>query len=446
LQEVKDYKDDEAPAGIEGSQFFGGNKEKIEFFDPIAEVQAQMELFGKSASGDTDDDGIYNRFQDRAAFSDETVAAVASSLQRQMNAVLYEQDSDDTDNGVDYTYASNVQWTTPLQVKAKQPLQELETALGFYRRISVAVTSGEQSSNGDIRLTWQLSVVWPAFWQPRVLLTGSSIVTMNDKSQIVRQVDSLDNPDFLVNTIKQVLPRFWDFYHVGMSPSAEQLPKLVPTQQSLIQKLGLRPYDVYQLPGRLVLQPSIADTGSRDDNNAGMVPNHAFSCVIQTMGAKKQEYVTCSPIQVNIVPQETGPLRLQWSIPMAVELVANNPRLAIPPADDETVASRKAECTYQWEEARTVATLPYGGGPQDEAISDLRKRLYEQVTKDGLKPKLDASGRPLFFFWQNNVKACYTEEGLGMAVYDWRPDAVKANEVGIELEMSSGSGAIEQSR
>jgi hypothetical protein len=148
---------------------------------------------------------------------------------------------------------------------------------------------------------------------------------------------------------------------------------------------------------------------------------------------------------VRLVPQATGPLRLQWSIPVAVEcLTSNDSVLTVPPPDEETAAEKRAECTYQWEDVRTVATLPYGGGPQDEAISNLRKRLYDKVVKDGLQPKLDDSGRPLFFFWQNNVKACYTEEGLGMAVYDWRPDFVKCNEVGIELE--SVEGAIVMSR
>ena len=82
-----------------------------------------------------------------------------------------------------------------------------------------------------------------------------------------------------------------------------------------------------------------------------------------------------------------------------------------------------------------MATVAYGGnGPQDAEIANVRKRLYESVVKDGLQPKLDENGRPIFFFWQNGVKACYTEEGLGMAVYEWRPTFAKSDEVGIELE------------
>jgi hypothetical protein len=93
---------------------------------------------------------------------------------------------------------------------------------------------------------------------------------------------------------------------------------------------------------------------------------------------------------------------------------------------------------YVWQDARTVATVTFHGMPQDPKVADVRKALYESVvTKDGLAPKLDAEGRPQFFFWSNNVKACYTESGLGMSVYEYRPAWAQASEVGIELEMNN---------
>jgi len=119
---------------------------------------------------------------------------------------------------------------------------------------------------------------------------------------------------------------------------------------------------------------------------------------------------------------------------LAVEF-ATESELPIPGEDEETDATAEAGVQYVWQGERRVATLAYDGSPQDAKISDIRKQLYEQVTKDGLKPKLDESGRPIFFFWQNSVKACYTDEGLGMAVYESRPGFAKPSEVGIELEL-----------
>jgi hypothetical protein len=139
-------------------------------------------------------------------------------------------------------------------------------------------------------------------------------------------------------------------------------------------------------------------------------------------------------VEVQILPQRGGPLKLRWNVPVATEYLSN-PVLTLPGPDWEQDEAARAACQYQWLPRRKVATVAYGGSPQDPAVTELRKKLYEQVTKDGLKPKVDDNGRPIFFFLQNAVKACYTQEGLGMAVYEWRPRFVKPNEVGIELEL-----------
>jgi len=54
---------------------------------------------------------------------------------------------------------------------------------------------------------------------------------------------------------------------------------------------------------------------------------------------------------------------------------------------------------------RRVATIPFGGDPQDEHVGEVRKKLYEAVTQDGLVPKLDEDGRPMFFL--DDSKACF---------------------------------------
>ena len=101
----------------------------------------------------------------------------------------------------------------------------------------------------------------------------------------------------------------------------------------------------------------------------------------------------------------------------------------------ETSDKTLAESGYALQPRRLVATVAFGGNPQDENLSKVRKDLYDSVVKDGLKPQLDESGRPKFFFLQNDAKACYVADGgLGMAVYEWRPKFAKGNEVGIELE------------
>jgi hypothetical protein len=411
--------EEETPADIGGSKFFGGNKQKEELYDADAEARAGSEVDLAAE--------FYNKFLDGAAFCDPEVAKVASSLQSQINAVLYQGAA--TPNS-DFVYASNMQWETPMSVnkqKSKNPLQELKNSLDFYKRVDVAIVSGRRLDDTTIELQWEISVVWPIFWEARVLLTGVSKLNLDGLS-IVKQVDAFNDAKDVLSTIApQVRPRFWDFYHVGMTPSTELMPRLA-------QKTSLWGYSVYEIPARLVSTPSQLDVGDRNDRNAQTIPNHSFLCVIKTMGPQRQRYIPASPVQVQIVPGG-GNLMLKWSIPLSVEF-QSNAKLPLPGPDPEAIVGSNPGYKYEFQPRRKVATMKFGGNAQDVEITEIRKKLYDQVIKDGLKPKLDKTGRPEYFFLQNAVKACYTEEGLGMSVYEWRPAFVKPNEVGIELESS----------
>ena len=240
--------------------------------------------------------------------------------------------------------------------------------------------------------------------------------------------DILDQKDCLTTIYPQLLPRFWDLFHIGMTPSAELCPLLDQTPL-------FKSYKIYQIPPRLVYQPSILDDGDREDANAATLPNHCFCEVIKTMGPSRQRYIPTSPIEVQLL---RSPLlqttRIVWTIPLSIEL-QTNPILPLPGVDEETLPEVMPETKYIYQERRKVATVPYGGYPQDLEVTALRKKLYDQVIKDGLTPKLDENARPQFFFRQHNVKACYTEGGLGMSVYEWRPKFIETNEVGMELEL-----------
>jgi hypothetical protein len=418
----------EEPAGITGSDFFGGNKQKEELFDPVAEAQAEIEVAAT----------VYDRFQDTLAFQTPLAARIGQAVQTTLNSVLYEIKVDDGNSAEATTrvqYASNLVWESCFDNKSgKTPLAALEKTLEFYKSVDVAIVSGTQRGDNRIKFQWQISVVWPIFWGPRVLLTGSSDITLSDDdTTITKQVDVLDSSSDLISTVAdQLTPRFWDTYHIGMTPSAETMTRVAIKQGFLPKK-----YNLFEIPARLVSAPTQLDSvAGREDGNAQFIPNHAFSCVIKTIGPQKQEYIPASPVQVQIMPSGKvgGPPKLKWSIPLSVDF-QTNPQLPLPGEDPEACPDSDPKCEYEFQPRRLVATVPFAGSPQDVEIADERKKLFDSVMKDGLKPLLDSEGRPQFFFLQNGAKACYTEEGLGMCVYDWRPKQVKPNEVGIELTL-----------
>jgi hypothetical protein len=435
-KQTRTLEEEEAPADIGGAQFFGGNKQKEEFYDDTAEQKAGLEVIPEKVT-------TFNRFNDRAVFATEATALLASSLQSQINAALYENAP--TANK-DFSYTTGkLDWQTPFNTKAPTPLEEMVQSLEFYKYVDVAIVSGQQAAVGEnqFELQWELSLAWPTFWVPRVLLLGSSTITLDryNTNQIVSQLDKVvDNGGDLLGTIgKQIIPRFWDFYHVGMTPSAELFPKVNRKEPSVF---GLN-YQTYDIPARWVVQPTVKETGTREDCTAQIIPNHAFACIIKTMGPTRQRYVPTSPVEVQLAPDNQGKLKVRWNIPMSVEFQSNGD-WPLPGEDEEAIEGSEPDCTYVYQTRRKVATVQYGGEPQEKEITDIRKQLYEQVLKDGFQPKLDANGRPIFFFLQNTVKPCYTNEGLGMCVYEWRPRLTKANEIGIELEFKE-SGILSTS-
>merc|ERR1711966_468293 len=101
-----------------------------------------------------------------------------------------------------------------------------------------------------------------------------------------------------------------------------------------------------------------------------------------------QSYIPASPLQVQIMPSGNGegsPPRLKWSIPLAVDFQTNS-EVPLPGDDPEARPNSEPNFEYEFQPRRLVATLPFGGTPQDVEIADVRKKLYDSVIKDGLNP------------------------------------------------------------
>jgi len=516
---------------VVGTKFFGGNSIKEELYIAEEEEMA-VKLIVKDYDATTTTTRQrleYNRFDDAIAFTDTFAQRVGKTLQMSINRILY---NDDDDEGSDMKSSSYMKWMedpallwdTPFPQSKKissssstaksTPLTELATANEFYNQLDIAIlacktietAASDDTSINVVEIRWDIGIVWPNPWESRILLTGSSIlkIRVDEKEEdggnlvVLSQRDMLDGGNDIVGKLAvQLPPRFWDVYHIGMTPCAELDPRYdalpssltlpsssTATLQSLSmiqQQQGKRrifsEYNLAYLPPRLVTQPSFIDNNGRDGRAAQALPNHAFTTAIRTMGPSKDKFVPVSPIEVSIskVDDASGSL-VRWTVPVPPEFASNLllPLPVISNNDEEeeedginyvppstltinsdgrpkftppATASRtnrpppippvELACQYTLRPTRLVATLPYSGNPQDEEVTAIRKRLYDMVVeRDGYIPKLDPiTKRPIFFFWMNDTKACFTRQGgLGMAVYEWRAKWSKSNEVGIELE------------
>ena len=501
--ELEDAFEDDGE-NVVGTKFFGGGAMKDELYVPEEEERA-LELQNVLKELETE----YKRFEDGQVFGDALAKKVGLALQCAINEILYNDNySSSQDVVASWKEDASLVWETPFP-KSKNaasnsghqqssPLKELAASKSFYNKLDVAIlsantikSSSSEDSSSVVEVRWDIGALWPNPWESRVLLTGTSTLTVrcedkeDNRSSIVllKQVDMLDgsNPKDVIGKLSsQLPPRFWDIYHIGMTPSAELDPRFdeplsSSSTTSIIsknkgKKKGLfSSYKLSYLPPRLVTEPSLIDTNGRDGRVAQTLPNHGFTTAIKTMGPKKESFVPVSPVEISISKVENnmdgGGSLVKWSVPVPPEF-ASNIELPLPLLENEnddddedddslatiTTASKSLTgrptkpppnpieslaCSYSLRPNRLVATLPFAGNPQDEEVTQLRRKLYQEVVeRDGYTPKLDpVTKRPIFFFWMNDAKACFTRVGgLGMAVYEWRGFGSKSNEVGIELE------------
>ena len=482
--ELEDAFDDNGE-DVVGAKFFGGSTVKEELYIPEEEEMAtELQSVRQEA-----DELVYNRFEDTSSFEDETSRKVCGALQAAINQILHNDDVNVTSTTAAlWREDPKVVWDTPFAASEPTPLKQLVESKSFYSSLDIAVLSAKtirsDEASSTIQARWDVGAVWPNPWESRVLMTGTSLITIREDGDgtvvLLKQVDTLDGRDSsdIVGALSsQLLPRFWDIYHIGMSPSAEIDPRFdVPVEKGKLSnasgggKRGLfSNYELSYLPPRLMTEPSLIDDNGRVGRTAQALPNHGFTAAIKTMGPKKDYFVPVSPIEVTISKMQDGEgSEVKWSVPVP-PYFASRATLPLPAYDDEVeheneqseansglaitkdnevakASTRKLSapppkppqslaCKYSVRPSRLVATIPFAGNPQDEEVAQLRRKLYDQVVeRDGFKPKLDPiTNRPQFFFWMNDAKACFSREGLGMAVYEWRANWSKSNSIGIEL-------------
>ena len=179
---------------VVGTKFFGGSSVKDELYVPEEEEMALVlqgvvvlegEEEGRRRGGGASE---YRRFEDGGAFGDALAGRVGAALQSAINRVLYDGGGDD---GVvsPWTEDPSMGWTTPFSRPGGArgtPLAELATSRAFYNRLDVAIISAvtlertTATGTASVEVRWDVGAVWPNPWESRVLLTGTSVLTVRE--------------------------------------------------------------------------------------------------------------------------------------------------------------------------------------------------------------------------------------------------------------------------
>jgi hypothetical protein len=295
----------------------------------------------------------------------------------------------------------------------------------------LALPSPPRLGDDKVSLNFQLGFNYPSFWSPRIIITGKSIVTYTPSSdcgvKVVSQEDVLDM-DLTACIQDQILPKFWDLYHLNMAPPAEVRP--------VVKVGGVNPfkgYEVYESPKALVVQHEVWDDLGREGKTASSLPQGMFSTNIKTVGPKKDlDYVTGSGVEVEI-GREGGRGWIKWEVEVGSAVMSNLAE-GLKVGDGVVGGAVKSGSKARVREARVYASRAFQGDPQDRGVGKVREELFERCRRDGLKAKVGEDGRPKFFYRYGTAKTCWVEDGLGMVVWEWRLKGFRGHEVCMELE------------
>ena len=272
-------------------------------------------------------------------------------------------------------------------------------AAAFFEAPRFDVYGAEELSEATTRYRWVASGGWPVAWAPRVVVHGSSAVTVDESSgRAVRVEDDWAlSPGAVV--LGQVAPRFWDVYNLFATPTAER-----PGEATVGTVKGAK---IVRVPPRLALVATVVDvSNSRRQRVASALPDFCFQAKARdpSRGA-----TTTAPLAVSVETLPKGgeeeqgkPRRLvTWSLPVPSAFGVEAGSSDLPDlgefADlkDASLAAGVAELPtlrYVFEPEKHLLVAPYGGDVQDSEADALRRKLLDVAAANGLTPKPGPNG------------------------------------------------------
>lgn len=345
--------------------------------------------------------------------------------------------------------APGVRYATPVgdAASAEDALALVAEAAAFFEdaRFDVLAVVGGDGAATEYR--WAASATWPVKWAPRVVLHGTSSVTVDRAGgRAVAVVDSWDaSPSDVFKA--QVAPRFWDIYDLWATPHAER-PADVAVDAFPMGKFGTA--TLKRTAPRLVVRASVVDvTNSRKRRVASALPDFAF---LHATRDPSRGAVTTAPLTVSVetlpgaaangtAVRERG---VVWSMPLPAKFGfdPNDAALPVLPTDLADAGVDAGACVrpaleYALEPSELLLCAHFTGAVQDADAAALKAALVDAAAKAGLRPRAgDRGGPPPILHRRFRAKVGFNETGFASyATYANPPGwaAIDRDEIAIRV-------------
>ena len=182
-------------------------------------------------------------------------------------------------------------WENPFVSTTSDLMDGLAQFSSFFAEPSITIFAvSPTSEKNQVEIQYQLSFWYPMAWKPRIIIPARAIVTMNNDLSSVIAVKENWEISMLTVFMKQLLPRFWDVWHVFCSPT----PEYPPINE--LKKVGKVSF--VELPQTVCME--VRWTGSAKYPGPPLLAAPSFSLfgALRTSKPRRDPFHTILPIEV----------------------------------------------------------------------------------------------------------------------------------------------------
>ena len=182
-------------------------------------------------------------------------------------------------------------WENPFVSTTSDLMDGLAQFSSFFAEPSITIFNvSPTGKENQVEIQYQLSFWYPMAWKPRIIIPARAIVTMSSDLSSVIAVKENWEVSMLTVFMKQLLPRFWDVWHVFCSPTPEYPPI------NDLQKVGKVSF--VELPQTVCME--VRWTGSAKYPGPPLLAAPSFSLfgALRTSKPRRDPFHTVLPIEV----------------------------------------------------------------------------------------------------------------------------------------------------
>lgn len=191
---------------------------------------------------------------------------------------------------LDLVLMKDCKWSNPIVSNKAELLVALQQFSRFFPEPLLYSFQKDIINNKTICISYQLSFWYPLPWRPRIVIPAQANVTFSDDLSMVCSVTEIWSVSLLNIFWNQMVPRWWDVWHVFTSFVPECPPSIK------IGKVG--DVDIVQLPAGVVVETTWNGLAKYPGPPILTAPGFSLRGKLKSARPRREPYVATLPIEV----------------------------------------------------------------------------------------------------------------------------------------------------